>query len=380
MAEVYKAFQPGVERFVAIKVLHCHLAKTKDSVERFLREARAIGRLHHTNIVHIIDIEATDTSTTDAAHHGSDHNRAANNSAVSDSADNNKQEQCYYMVMDYIDGETLGHYLQSRKRLEVAEALQIAQQLAMALAYAHDQGMVHRDIKPTNILLRNRNPNEVILTDFGLARLFDDMVTGLTVSGALVGTPTYMSPEAVRGEPCDARTDVYSLGVVLYELVTGKPPYVANTPYSMMMKLANDPLPPPRELNPMLPDAVEALLLKALAKEADVRYQSATAFAEALAQVLAEVAPVPSADKVQRHATTAQVAHPKLATHPLRLQRPQSDPSEVRQMPTSQRLAPEHQAPRPAAPSTVNRWWGLMLAVAGTAAVSLITIEVLLGI
>lgn len=259
MAEVYKAYQPEVERFVAVKVMHCHLTHSEELVARFLREARAIGRLDHPNIVHILD------AGIEQVRYGAD-----------------QEQEYYYLVMNYIEGETLGHYLQTHKRLTIQTALHIGYQLADALACAHQQGMVHRDIKPTNILLRNRSPQELVLTDFGLARLCDDRVTGLTVSGAMVGTPTYMSPEAVRGEPCTAQSDIYSIGAVLYELLTGKPPYVANTPYSMMMKLANEPLPPPRTLNPDLPPAVETMLLKALNKVPSARYESAAALQTAI--------------------------------------------------------------------------------------------------
>lgn len=255
MAEVYKAFQPGVERFVAIKLLHSHRAESADFVARFQREARAIGRLQHPNIVRIIDFDVED--------------------------------EIDYMVMDYVTGGTLGDYLKTRKALPLSEALPIIAQLAEALAYAHQQGMLHRDIKPGNILFADETHTQVVLTDFGLARLLDDGDAKLTMTGAMIGTPTYMSPEAVRGEPCDVRADIYSLGVVLYEMVTGKTPYAAETPYSMMMKQANEPLPSPRTLKPDLPEVVEALLLKALAKAPEERFQSAGEFASAIQQVWA---------------------------------------------------------------------------------------------
>lgn len=263
MGEVYKAFQPGVERHVAIKTLHTHLINSADAVARFLREARAIGRLQHANIVRIIDVDVADA--------------------------------VYYMVMDYVPGGALSSYLQSKGCLPVDEALRIGIQLADALAYAHRQNMIHRDIKPTNILFTDGTHSRVVLVDFGLARLCDDTAMGMTVSGALIGAPTYMSPEAVRGESCDARADIYSLGVVLYELFTGKPPCIANTPYSMMMKLANEPLPSPSDLNPALPPQVTDLLLKALAKAPEARYQTASEFAQALRQTQATLhRPTPS--------------------------------------------------------------------------------------
>jgi eukaryotic-like serine/threonine-protein kinase len=252
MAEVYSAFQPGVERLVVVKVLHCHLAGDENFVERFQREARAIGSLQHPNIVRIIDVDVQD---------GMD-----------------------FMVMDYVTGGTLSSCLKECTLLPLDEALRIGKQLADALAYAHRQGVIHRDIKPANILFTDKTHQHAVLTDFGLARLCDETGAKLTVTGAMVGTPTYMSPEAVRGEACDGSSDIYSLGVVMYEMVTGRPPYVANTPYSMMMKQTTEPLPSPRVLNPALPVAVEEVLLKALAKDPAERYRDAGEMARALYQ------------------------------------------------------------------------------------------------
>ncbi len=340
MAEVYKAFQPGVERYVAIKVLHCHLVQSTDSVARFLREARAVGRLRHPHIVQIVDADV----------------------------DEGAQEQRYYMVMDYIEGETLGHYLQTRKRLAVVEALAIGLQLAEALAYAHRQGTIHRDIKPTNILLRRGAQPHVILTDFGLARLCDDDGTRLTMSGAMVGTPTYMSPEAVRGETCDERTDIYSLGVVLYELLTGKPPYIANTPYSMMMKLANDPLPPPRDLNPELPEAVETLLLCALAKEPTDRYADATAFGAAIVEAQQMIGGTTVQDPVKDHiatdrpSDTGQTQQYEVAWPPI------APPASA-----AQRVSP------PMATTNPGNGWQVALALFAVAMISLFTIQFLMA-
>ncbi len=255
MAEVFKAFQPGIERQVVVKVLHCHLAGRPDAVARFQREARAIGSLHHPHIVHIIDIDT--------------------------------QDDLYYMVVDYIEGGTLAEYIAKREVLSVAEALQIGVQLAGALAYAHAQGVIHRDIKPANIMFADQACTRALLADFGLAHLCKESSDHLTMPGTMIGTPAYMSPEALRGEACDGRADIYGLGVVLYQLLTGTTPYVANTPYSMMAQQDKQPLPSPRVLNPALSVPVEDLLLKALAKEPDRRFQNATEFGEAMQQVLA---------------------------------------------------------------------------------------------
>ncbi len=250
MAEVYTAFQPGVERTVVLKVLHGHLVDNQDIVARFQREARAAGRLQHPHIVRVIDIGVEDDN--------------------------------YFMVMDFLQGGTLGDYLKARGRMPAEAALRLAAQLVDALQSAHAQGVIHRDIKPSNILFADNSYEQMLLTDFGLASLRDDANGSLTVTGAMVGTPTYMSPEAVRGEACDERSDLYSLGVVLYEMVTGKPPYIANTPYSMLMKQTNDPLPSPRSINPELPEAVEELLLSILAKDPAERLQTAAQLARAI--------------------------------------------------------------------------------------------------
>ena len=273
MAEVYKAYQPGVERHVAIKVMHGHLSDNPELVQRFQREARSIGQLQHAHIGRVIDFDV--------------------------------EADVSYMVMEYIQGGTLDSYLKQKKVLPVDEAVRITLHLADALAYAHQRGMIHRDIKPGNILFSDESHNHALLTDFGIARLLDEQKQ-MTMTGALIGTPNYMSPEAARGEPCDARADIYSLGVVLYEMVTGRTPYAADTPYSFLMKQANEPLPPPRTLNPKLPVALEAIILKALAKEPAARYQSATDFATALrmAQAVADstaTGPLP-------------MAHPKRST------------------------------------------------------------------
>jgi tRNA A-37 threonylcarbamoyl transferase component Bud32 len=249
MAEIYKAYQPGVERHVAIKVLHGHLRDNADSIQRFQREARSIGQLQHPHIVRVLDFDA--------------------------------EADVYYMVMDYMQGGALDSVLAQKRMLPVDQAVRITLQLADALAYAHEQGMIHRDIKPSNILFSDESHRHALLTDFGLARLLDEQHR-ITMTGALVGTPNYMSPEAARGERCDARSDLYSLAVVLYELVTGRTPYAATTPYSFLMKQDKESLPPPRTLNPKLPAALETILLKALAKAPSARYQSAAEFATAL--------------------------------------------------------------------------------------------------
>ena len=259
MAEVWKAFQPRLERFVAIKLMHKHLADEANFVERFRREARGIGQLQHNNIVRLIDFEFE----------GDEH----------------------YMVMDYIEGGTLQEYLSQNRILAPTEALRIVEQLADALAYAHQSRMVHRDIKPGNIMFTDDSCSSVVLTDFGVARVLNNGMT-MTMTGAMLGTPAYMSPEALRSEKVDERADIYSLGVVLYEMLTGRTPYMADTPYKMIIKQLREPHPSPREINPDLPEVVEQLVLKALAKETNERYQNAYTFHEAIQETLAALSEI----------------------------------------------------------------------------------------
>ena len=245
MASVYKAHQPGVERDVAIKVMHPHLATSLDFVDRFRREARSAGNLHHPNIISVIDFDM------DAGLH--------------------------YMVLNYVLGGTLEDLLRQQKMLSATEALQIAVRLGEALAYAHEQGIIHRDIKPANIMFFDETFQHVLLVDFGIAKLQDGDDDGLTVAGAIVGTPNYMSPEASQGQIVDERSDVYSLGVVLYEMVTGQTPYQATSLYTFLMKQANELPPPPRDINPEIPDWVNRLIMRLLENNPDDRFPSARA-------------------------------------------------------------------------------------------------------
>lgn len=311
MAEVYRAFQPGVERYVALKVLHSHLAEAENFVARFHREARAIGRLQHPHIVRIMEVGS--------------------------------EGEHDYIVMEFVQGGTIGAALKIAGKLPLHEVLQIGAQLADALRSAHAQGITHRDIKPSNILFADDTHSQAILTDFGLASLADDTQSNLTITGAMVGTPTYMSPEAVLGEPCDARSDLYSLGVVLYEMVTGKPPYTANTPYSMMMKQTTEPLPSPRTLDPTVPEVVETLLLKALAKDPIERFQSAAELVGAL-----------------NHAQQLLCGE-QASQNPIYLRVPTASPATLQ-----------------TAPDPASAWVSLSLALSGIVIVALLTVELLL--
>ncbi len=249
MAEVYRAYQPLLERNVAVKLMHGHLAEEENFVNRFKREAKAAAALRHPNIVQVYDF--------------------------------NIQNDLYYMVMEYIEGETLKQrlmrYNARNERMPLAEVARIFRALCAALDYAHEQGCLHRDLKPANIMF---DGDRLVLTDFGIATIVGG--TRYTASGSMVGTPAYMSPEQGMGEPGDVRSDVYALGIMLYEMVTGDVPFDANTPLAIVLKHLQEPLPLPRQLNARIPPAVERVILKALAKSSADRYQSAGALVDAL--------------------------------------------------------------------------------------------------
>jgi serine/threonine protein kinase len=251
MSTVYKAYQPSLRRFVAIKVF-----QNLDilAAARFEREAQMVAQLHHPNILTIFDY--------------------------------GHQEHLRYFVMQYVEHSVSLSDLLVRQPIEPIAALQLMKHLLAGLAYAHGRGIIHRDIKPSNILLPF--PDWPLLADFGIAKLLDDL-RHLTPPGQTVGTAAYMAPELARGLPVDSRADLYSVGVVLYQLLTGQAPFEAITPSAVLQMHIHVPPPPPRSLNQELPPEVEALLLRALAKDPADRYQSADEMAEAVEQVTARL-------------------------------------------------------------------------------------------
>lgn len=258
MGTVYLAHDPLLQRRVALKVLAPHLAGEPDLIERFLREARAAARLKHPNIVTIYDV--------------------------------GQEGSTYYFVMEYVDGPSLARALAQRGPMSPGGALRLLRPLASALDYAHGQGLVHRDVKPGNILLDPRG--EPALGDFGIARAAQD--SRLTTTGTLVGTPEYMSPEQARGDEVDHRTDLYSLAIVAYEMLGGRSPFAGTTPHGVLYRQVHEAPPPlrqPRPGDPAWPAAVDGVLQKALAKEPGQRYETAGAFVEALARALGAAQP-----------------------------------------------------------------------------------------
>jgi len=250
MGAVYRGYDPALDRYVAVKVLAPHLVWEKEFVERFLREARAAARLKHAGIVTIHDV--------------------------------GQEGDWYYFIMEYLEGQTLTEVIRQRGPLSSDEALSILRPLAAALNYAHHRGLVHRDIKPGNVIVDPAG--QVTLTDFGIARAAQE--TRLTATGALVGTPEYMSPEQAKGLTVDARSDQYSLAVVAYEMLSGRAPFQAESTLALMYKVVHEPPPPIRQARPDLPAEVEAVLAKVLAKEPGDRYATVSAFVEALGRAL----------------------------------------------------------------------------------------------
>jgi len=248
MAVVYKGYQESLNRYVAIKVLRGELIHNPDFVTRFRREALAVAKLSHPNILHVYDA--------------------------------NVANGWYYIVMDYVDGGSLRDQIEQGP-LDMEDAIHITGQVADALDYAHRQGLIHRDVKPANILItREGRP---LLTDFGIARALDES-THLTRTGTSIGTPAYMAPEQAQGQRGDGRTDIYALGVVLYEMLSGLVPFSAPTPVATLYKQVNEPPPPLRQVNVRVPGWLEAAIGKALAKRPQARYQHASEFAEVLRQ------------------------------------------------------------------------------------------------
>jgi tetratricopeptide (TPR) repeat protein/predicted Ser/Thr protein kinase len=269
MATVWKAYHAALDRYVALKVLHRSFKEDPQFTARFQREAKIVAKLTHPHIVPIYDFS--------------------------------EHEGMSYLVMRYVEGRTLKAVLK-QDPLAPDKVLDILTPAAEALAYAHRQGVLHRDIKPSNFLIDLEG--EVFLTDFGLARMAES--TDSTMSrDMMIGTPQYISPEQARGATLDEGTDIYSLGVVLFEMLTGKTPYDADTPYAIIHDHIFSPLPLPSQFRPDIPETVERVVLKALAKDRDDRYQSVSEMisaledavvgerVEAAPEVEAEVAPHP---------------------------------------------------------------------------------------
>src|SRR5579885_1533171 len=254
MSSVFRAHDRLLDRKVALKILHQQYARDDEYVERFRREARAVAALSHPNIVTVID--------------RGDH------------------EGRQFIVFEYVEGENLKQLIQRRGPAPVKTALELAKQIAQALSFAHQQGLVHRDVKPQNVLLNGDGTAKV--TDFGIARSLD-VKHGMTQTGTVLGTSDYIAPEQAQGQPVDEHTDVYSLGVVLYELLTSEVPFPGENFVAVAMRHINEEPPPVRDKRPDVPPRVEAAVRTAMAKRPEDRFPTMADFCRELEACLAEL-------------------------------------------------------------------------------------------
>ncbi|MGD9232185.1 MAG: serine/threonine-protein kinase, partial [Desulfobacterales bacterium] len=247
MGVVYQAHDPQIDRLVALKVLREDRVGGEDFVLRFLKEAKAIGRLSHPNIVTVYDV-------------GRDHGTI-------------------YIAMEYLEGKPFNDVIRNGQ-MSLEQNVDIGLQVARTLNYAHSKGIVHRDIKPSNIILSA--DGQVKLTDFGIARIEDSDAAQQTQAGDILGTPTYMSPEQVIGKSVDGRSDLYSLGVLLYELTVGRRPFLGNNIATIFRAITHDDPVAPSQIDPSIPKGLSDIIIKALSKNPDERFQTGAAMCDAL--------------------------------------------------------------------------------------------------
>ena len=256
MAVVYKAYDPSINRTLAIKFLHPQLCIDEEYRRRFLREARAAGNLSHPNIVTVFDVGESDGRP--------------------------------YIAMELLDGEPLNEVMDRQKGLPIREVLEIGIQLARALDYAHSKGVVHRDIKPSNIVFL-KGGRQVKVTDFGIAHVESHDATQHTKMGTVLGTPQYMSPEQVLGQSVDGRSDLFSVGVVLYQLVTGQKPFEGDSLMTLMHQIIKDEPKPLENLRADVPPELRRIIKRCLSKQADKRFATGGELADALIKMLREM-------------------------------------------------------------------------------------------
>ena len=271
MGIVLKAHDPKLDRAEAFKVLSPSLASSDRARKRFLREARAAAAISHDHVV--------------AVH------------AVSETGG------LPFLAMEYLSGQSLQGRIDSEGSLPLEDILRISLQTALGLAVAHAQGLVHRDVKPANILLEN-GVERVKITDFGLARAADDV--HLTRPGVVAGTPEYMSPEQADGEPVDSRSDRFSLGAVMYAMCTGRPPFAAKTVLESIRKVCDDKPPPIRDMEPGLPDWLLEIVERLLSRDPEARFQSASEVADPLERHLAHLQQPDTVPRPPRLSKTAR--------------------------------------------------------------------------
>ncbi|WP_329518926.1 Stk1 family PASTA domain-containing Ser/Thr kinase [Spirillospora sp. NBC_01491] len=256
MAEVYRARDLRLDRVVAVKTLRSDLARDPTFQARFRREAQSAASLNHPSVIAVYDTGEDTIGETSIP----------------------------YIVMEYVDGSTLRDLLHENRALMPDKALEITDGILRALDYSHRGGIVHRDIKPANVMLTRGH--EVKVMDFGIARAMADSASTMTQTAQVIGTAQYLSPEQARGERVDARSDIYSTGCVLYELLTGQPPFTGDSPVAIAYQHVREEPVPPSQVDPSIPQWADAMVLKAMAKNADHRYQNANEFRQEIQRVL----------------------------------------------------------------------------------------------
>jgi len=280
MANIYKGIQLSLDRPVALKLLHQHLTINEDFVYRFENEAKQAAQLAHPNIVAIIDF----------GHH----------------------EKDYFIAMEYIDGQNLKEIMTRVKSMPLEVALLIAREVANGLKYAHSNGLIHRDIKPANIMLSS--DGRVVITDFGIAKTHNDL--SITQTGQTIGSPAYMSPEQAAGRPIDNRCDIFSLGIVFYEIITGERPFKGDTYQEMITSIISEKPVPPSKLRVDVNDEIENIIHKTITKDIESRYQDADELVDNINQQL-EIYVIPS----QKKMISEYLKNPIRTTEKLRVDR-----------------------------------------------------------
>ncbi len=268
MAVVYRGRDSVLDREVAVKVLHPHLAAREESRMRLRREALTVAKLRHENILEIFDYSGEEVEES-------------------------------YLVTEFIHGMTLREWLDTRWRPRPALAALVIHRLCVALDHAHTAGVVHRDLKPENVMIRE--DGVLKLMDFGIAQILDTQK--LTLTGQLLGSPAYMAPELISGKPLDARTDLFAVGIMLYQLATGSLPFSGRNPHEVLNRIMDADYPPPATICPLVDEDLEKIIARALAQEPDERYQDAKGLASDLAEYLEFVGVPPKHDEVTRYFT-----------------------------------------------------------------------------